>query len=55
MKWYIACSGVSFADRRQHAERVAGQEDHVGRMTRHAGDLGVRDELDRVGTARVLR
>ena len=43
------------ADRRQHAEGVAGQEDHVGRMAGHAGDLRVADELDRIRAARVLR
>ena len=46
--------GRKRADRRQHAERVAGQEDHVGRMAGHAGNLGVVDELDRIGAARVL-
>jgi hypothetical protein len=54
MKWYIACSGRQPADRRQHAERVAGQEDDVLRVPAHAGNLGVRDELDRVAAARVL-
>ena len=29
MKWYIACSRRQLADRRQHAERVARQEDDV--------------------------
>ena len=43
------------ADRRQHAERVAGEKDHVGRMAGDAGDLRVLDELDRIRAARVLR
>ena len=42
-------------DRRQHAEGVASKEDHIGRMTGHAGDLGVLNELDRIRAARVLR
>ena len=42
-------------DRRQHAKRVAGEEDDVGRMAGHAGDLGVADELNGIGAARVLR
>ena len=46
--------GRELADRRQHAEGVAGQEDDVGRVAGDAGDLGVADELDRVGPAGVL-
>ena len=42
------------ADRRQHAERVAGEEDDVVRMAGDAGNLRVRDELDRICAARVL-
>ena len=47
--------GRERADRRQHAERVAGEEDHVGRMAGHARDFRVVDELDRIRAARVLR
>src|SRR5437763_650931 len=53
MKWYMAWAQT--ADRRQHAERVAGQEDDVGRVAGDAGDASVANELDRVGAAGVLR
>jgi hypothetical protein len=44
------------ADRGQDAERVAGEHDNVARLAVDgAGDLRVRDELDRVRAARVLR
>ena len=46
--------GRQRAHRRQHAEGVAGQEDDVGRVAGDARNLGVGDELDRVGAARVL-
>ena len=42
------------AHRRQHAERVAGQEDDVGRMPGDTRDLRVRDEVDRIRAAGVL-
>ena len=41
-------------DRRQHAERVGGQEDHVARRAGDAGRIGVADEVQRVGAAGVL-
>ena len=41
---------------REHAERVAGEHDDVARLAVDgARDLRVRDELDRVRAARVLR
>ena len=46
---------IQSADRRQHAESVAGQEDDIGRMPTGARNLGVADELDRIGPASVLR
>jgi hypothetical protein len=42
MKWYIAWSVVSLADRRQHAERVAGEEDDVVRVTATQGIFAFR-------------
>ncbi|MDZ7748133.1 MAG: hypothetical protein U5K43_04180 [Halofilum sp. (in: g-proteobacteria)] len=53
MKWYIAWAGRQLADRRQHAERVAGQEDDVVGHARRARDARIRDVVDRVGAARV--
>lgn len=41
--------------RRQHAERVAAQQDQVLGVRAHAGDARVVDVLDRVRRARVLR
>lgn len=41
------------ADRRQHAERVARKEDHVGRVPGDARDFRIGDEFDRIRTARV--
>ena len=43
------------ADRRQHAERIAGEKDYVGRMARHAGNLRVLNELDRIRSTSVFR
>ena len=44
------------ADWREHAERVACEHDDVTRLAvDDAGDARVRDVLDRVGAARVLR
>ena len=43
------------ADRRQHAERIAGEKDYVGRMTGDAGNLRVLNELDRIRATSVLR
>ena len=41
---------------REHAERVAGQHDDVARLAvDHGRDARVRDEVDRVRAARVLR
>ena len=42
-------------DRREHAKRIAREEDDVGRMACHAGDLRAVDELDGIGAACVLR
>src|SRR5262245_63683745 len=42
------------AHRRQYAERVASQKDHIARMFGDAGNLGVADELDRIGATSVL-
>ena len=42
------------AHRRQHAKGIARQEDDVRRMTADAGNLGVGNELDRVGGPRVF-
>ena len=47
--------GRERAHRRQHAEGVAGEENHIGRMAGHAGDFRVLDELDRICAARVQR
>ena len=41
-------------DRRQHAERVAGQHEHVLRLAAATGQVDVRDELDRVAGPGVL-
>ena len=41
-------------DRRQHAESVGGQENHVARMPAHAGNQGVLDEIERIRRARVF-
>ena len=46
---------VQLADRREHAERVAGQEDDVLGVWPDARYLGVGDVLDRVGRTSVLR
>ena len=46
--------GREARDRRQHAEGVRGQEDHVAGMAADARDHGVVDEVERVGGARVL-
>ena len=43
------------ADRRQHAEGVAGQKDDIGRMIGDARNLGVGDELDRIGSRGCFR
>jgi hypothetical protein len=45
---------VQLADRREHAEGVARQEDHVLGVRPDAGYLGVRDVLDRVSGTGVL-
>ena len=42
-------------DRRQHAEGVRRKKQHIPGMAAHAGNHSVRDELDRIGRARVLR
>ena len=54
MKWIHRLLGRELRDRRQHAERVGGQEDDVLRMSAEAGNHGVLDELDRIRRARVL-
>ena len=41
-------------DRRQHAERVGGEQDHGPRLAGHPGRVGVADEVERVGAAGVL-
>ena len=41
-------------DRGQDPECITGQQHHVFGVTAYAGYLGVRNKLDRVGTARVL-
>ena len=40
---------------RKDAEGIAGEKDDVGGMTGDAGDEGVLDELDGVGSAGILR
>ena len=45
---------VQLADRREHPERVARQEDDVLGVRPDARDLGVGDVLDRVGSPGVL-
>src|SRR5687767_6007683 len=46
--------GRQGSDRRQNTKGIGGQEDDIGGVTGHAGDLRVLDELDRVGAAGVL-
>ncbi len=41
-------------NRRQHSESVGGEEQHVGRMSAHAGNDGVVDKLQAVSGARIL-
>src|SRR3954447_12884710 len=43
------------ADRRQHAERIAREENDVVRMTRYTGDLRVLNELDGIRSTSVFR
>jgi hypothetical protein len=45
---------VELADRREHTERVAGQEDDVLRVRSDARYLCVGDVLDRVRSPSVL-
>ena len=47
--------GSQFADRGQYAEGIAGQQDDVLGMSAYAGDLGIRDEIDGIGSSRVFR
>lgn len=47
--------GRQLADRRQNTKGVACEKDDILRQARDTGDLGVGDEVDRVGAARVLR
>ena len=48
--------GRELADRREDTEGIAGEHDDVARLlVDHAGDLRVRDELDRVRATSVLR
>ena len=39
----------------EHAEGVAGQENHVGRVSRRAGDFGILNELYRISAAGIFR
>ncbi len=50
----MAWSGVEPRDGRHDAGGVAGEEDHVLRMAGALVGHGVRDEVERVGAARVL-
>ena len=45
--------GRERANRREHAERVASEENHIGRMAGCARDFRVVDEFDRIRAARV--
>ena len=47
--------GRECANRREHAERVASEENYIGRMAGNARDFRVVDELDRIRAARVER
>lgn len=46
---------TEFCDGREDAEGVTGEENDVGGVVCDTGDLRVVNEVDRVGSTRVLR